>query len=171
MQAPEPEVSPFRAFPDAGKPAPVQDSEPATPVPVAEESEYGSEEGEEERGRGRQRDEMEVDEPAAADDDNVAAPSHPPDEAASASSSSRSIKSFVGGIFKRDSSAPSPAVVRSRPLSTASSAGVASPTVDAVNVKPLTPRVRTREERSVDSLRAAMPTGVADDGKRRARVE
>ncbi|RSH79062.1 uncharacterized protein EHS24_001992 [Apiotrichum porosum] len=171
VQAPEPEVSPFRAFPDAGKPAPVQDSEPATPVPVAEESEYGSEEGEEQRGRGRQRDEMEVDEPAAADDDNVAAPSHPPDEAASASSSSRSIKSFVGGIFKRDSSAPSPAVVRSRPLSTASSAGVASPTVDAVNVKPLTPRVRTREERSVDSLRAAMPTGVADDGKRRARVE
>lgn len=113
-------------------------------------------------------------------------------EHAQAQARSSALKSFVGGIFKRSDSSPR---VRSRPLSTvaggaAPGAGVgrtvsappgaapgAPPPAGTIShpssPAPLTPRVRTRDERSVDSLRGGIVGGAAvdDGGKRRARVE
>ncbi|TXT07394.1 hypothetical protein VHUM_03114 [Vanrija humicola] len=107
------------------------------------------------------------------------------------------LKSFVGGIFRRreDSSSGSASAsghssdkqsahssVRGRPLSTAPDPqrlsapnAVPAPTEQA---KAVTPRVRTRDERSVESLRTRVgaaaltsPRISVDDGKRRTRVE
>lgn len=235
-QAAEPAVSPFTLFPDAGKPAPTQDSTPATPVDAEGEeamgsgSEYGSdgdedeedceangiEEGEaeveveveaetrasepiavDERGRGRSRgNTMEVDSPevrstpalgqqppSALSASAAALNSASSPQRAASTDSGKRLKQFVGGIFRRHEPAPTAAAspekrLKSRPLgeaSTTPSSTVVQPThppTAADMPKPLTPRVRTREERSVDSLRGAQALPVAvDDSKRRARVE
>lgn len=89
------------------------------------------------------------------------------------------LKQFVGGIFRRNetvpTTGPSPEKrLRSQPLGRSSSATTSPAVAPSTDTpKPLTPRVRTRDERSVDSLRGASPAApvALDDGKRRARVE
>lgn len=242
MQAPEPEVSPFRAFPDAGKEAPT-DSQSATPVQTTgsvlgdepaegdagdddemeEDDDEGMDSGSDSDGpdgdpsdpsRGRRHDPaMEVDTPAAESHSSPIAPGSAPGsvtEAAPAapvltdgpvethaapapSSTSRSLKSLMGGMFKRSSDPPSgasgpatsgsaatstgasPKVLSASPKPIVRSKPLASPRLNGTpsenGSKPVTPRVRTREERSVDSLRGMpAPVGV-DDAKTRARYE
>ncbi|WOO80198.1 Nuc-1 negative regulatory protein preg [Vanrija pseudolonga] len=103
------------------------------------------------------------------------------------------LKSFVGGIFRRreDSSSGSASAsghssdkqaahsdIRGRPLSTAPDPQRLSVPAPTGQPKPVTPRVRTRDERSVESLRTRVgaaaltsPRISVDDGKRRTRVE
>jgi len=250
-QAVEPAVSPFRAFPDAGKPAPTpqEDSMPATPVDgdgeeaMGSGSEYGSDEDEDcetngvdvdieaeagapeeaadapetearatepivvddARGRARSRgNTMEVDSPEVRSTPAPVKPPAPAPAAAPASApssrtaqrgtssdSAKTLKQFVGGIFRRGghdtAHAPPPSApaaasaspekrLKSRPVGehTPPSGGIVPQTSADMAPKPLTPRVRTRDERSVDSLRGAQalapPVG-GDDSKRRARVE
>lgn len=210
VQAPEPEVSPFMSFPDAGKAPP---SQPDTPVTSAKDdaeadgSELGSvdevdedHEGEEEddemdvppsqgRGRPRQRDAMDVDTPD-------------PNRGRSADKG-HGLKQLVGGLFGRRSRSRSQGPMHTAPPTapagqadarpgsattsatvtpgtargngsshTVRSRPVASPALDHSSPpKQLTPRVRTRDERSVESLRGVgMPAPIAvDDCKRRAR--
>ncbi|CAK9787045.1 cyclin-domain-containing protein [Cutaneotrichosporon oleaginosum] len=212
VQAPEPEVSPFMAFPDAGK---APQSEPDTPANSAKDeaeadgSELGSvDEGDEDdeveededvdvievppppaqgRGRPRQRDAMDVDPPEpkrgrSADKGNglkqlVGGLFHRRDRSHSQDPTPTPPKAMAGQAHDPPSAATSATVtpssvrgngnghtVRSRP--------VASPALDHSSPpKQLTPRVRTRDERSVESLRGVgMPPPVAvDDCKRRAR--
>ncbi|EJT46756.1 hypothetical protein A1Q1_04721 [Trichosporon asahii var. asahii CBS 2479] len=256
VQAPEPEVSPFRAFPDAGKEAPT-DSQSATPVQTTgsvlgdeppegaeadedmdeedDEMDSGSDEESPEsgptgQGAGPSRGRMPADQPAdqadpAMEVDTPAAESRqePPPSAAPAvpgsvteaspaapvltdrlvaeptqapiphSSTSRSLKSLMGGMFKRSSDPPpsgsapsglggpassSPKVLSGSPKPIVRSKPLASPRLNGTpsenGSKPVTPRVRTREERSVDSLRGGMPAAApvgVDDSKTRARYE
>ncbi|BEJ14578.1 hypothetical protein CspHIS471_0403450 [Cutaneotrichosporon sp. HIS471] len=210
VQAPEPEVSPFMAFPDAGK----AQSDPDTPANSARDeaeangSEMGSvdggdddDEGDDDedmdvpppqgRGRPRERDGMDVDTPEV---ETKLGPSV---------DKLHGLKQLVGGILgRRDRSHSQDAMHRTpqtapggqahdRPVSAATSATVTpgtargngnghtvrsrpvpSPALDHSSPpKQLTPRVRTRDERSVESLRGVgMPPPVAvDDCKRRAR--
>ncbi len=142
------------------------------------------------RGRSRQRDAMDVDPPDARD-----APKR-----GQSADKGHGLKQLVGGLFHRrdrsrsqDPSAAQPPAgqAHDRPGSAATSATVtpgpargngnghtvrsrpvASPALDHSSPpKQLTPRVRTRDERSVESLRGVgMPPPVAvDDCKRRAR--
>lgn len=240
-------MSPFRAFPDAGKEAPT-DSQSATPVQTTgsvlgdeptegadpeddmdeeddemdsgsyeESPEYGpTGQGGPSRGR-RAADQpdadpaMEVDTPAAESreeppssappvpgsvteaspaapvltDGPVAEPTHAP---IPHSSTSRSLKSLMGGMFKRSSdptpsggsgtASSSPKVLSASPKPIVRSKPLASPRLNGTpsenGSKPVTPRVRTREERSVDSLRGGMPAAApvgVDDSKTRARYE
>lgn len=120
----------------------------------------------------------------------VAEPAHAP---IPHSSTSRSLKSLMGGMFKRSSDPPppgsassglsgiansSPKVLSASPKPIVRSKPIASPRLNGTpsgnGSKPVTPRVRTREERSVDSLRGGMPAAApvgVDDSKTRARYE
>ncbi|GMK58906.1 hypothetical protein CspeluHIS016_0603480 [Cutaneotrichosporon spelunceum] len=213
VQAPEPEVSPFMAFPDAGKAQSDLDTsatsardeteanEPESgSVDEADDAGDGDEGAEDEemdapppqgRGRPRERDGMDVDVPDAEPTLDRSA------------EKGNGLKQLVGGLFGRrdrsesqDTAHKPPQPVPSgqdhdRPGSVASSTTatpgtargngsahvmrsrpVTSPALDHNSpAKQLTPRVRTRDERSVESLRGVgMPPPVAvDDCKRRAR--
>lgn len=198
-QASEPSVSPFFAFPNSvDKIGSAPPSSAATPNDVGAEdeasfSDYDSVEGDAEvdamaidsptltRGRrtGRLHD-IEID-PSETTPQHVSAGTEERD-AEEGSAARTSLKSLVGGIFRRrdDGSGsqgqdvPSPQVTRSRPLSSTSTAASPSVAYGATDQpKPLTPRVRTRDERSVESLRVALvgTKSASEDSHRRARVE